>query len=202
MAVKSKSLKRTEGRGDLILGPFLCLVFRSIDAPPFLPNHLCDHGRVFSNPGGDRNCAFGTMHNGRTPRTPHWQDHFLHREGRNHETAVSLGDLVRFKTASGQYSEGLVIHRIVEKRSNRPSSSSSAPIVVGHSASRPRSVSSPRPRLTKPIRRHCLASRRCWNPRSQGRQTTSCGQPSRGCQGRQATGEKTCPNALACAAPN
>ncbi len=28
----------------------------------------------------------------------------------------ALGDLVRFKTASGQYSEGLVIHRIVEKR--------------------------------------------------------------------------------------
>ena len=28
----------------------------------------------------------------------------------------SLGDLVRFKTASGQYSEGIVIHRIVEKR--------------------------------------------------------------------------------------
>ena len=28
----------------------------------------------------------------------------------------SLGDLVRFKTTSGQYSEGIVIHRIVEKR--------------------------------------------------------------------------------------
>jgi hypothetical protein len=28
----------------------------------------------------------------------------------------SLGDLVRFKTASGQYSEGIVIHQIVEKR--------------------------------------------------------------------------------------
>ena len=28
----------------------------------------------------------------------------------------SLGDLVRFKTATGQYAEGIVIHRIVEKR--------------------------------------------------------------------------------------
>ncbi|MGZ3396201.1 MAG: hypothetical protein ACXWPK_19060, partial [Isosphaeraceae bacterium] len=32
----------------------------------------------------------------------------------NSET--DLGDLVRFKTTSGQYSEGIVIHRIVEKR--------------------------------------------------------------------------------------
>ncbi len=28
----------------------------------------------------------------------------------------SLGDLVRFKTTTGQYAEGIVIHRIVEKR--------------------------------------------------------------------------------------
>ena len=28
----------------------------------------------------------------------------------------TLGDLVRFKTATGQYAEGLVIHRIIEKR--------------------------------------------------------------------------------------
>jgi hypothetical protein len=27
-----------------------------------------------------------------------------------------LGDLVRFKTTTGQYAEGIVIHRIVEKR--------------------------------------------------------------------------------------
>jgi hypothetical protein len=28
----------------------------------------------------------------------------------------SLGDLVRFKTTTGQFAEGFVIHRIVEKR--------------------------------------------------------------------------------------
>ncbi len=28
----------------------------------------------------------------------------------------SLGDLVRFKTTTGQFAEGIVIHRIVEKR--------------------------------------------------------------------------------------
>ncbi len=28
----------------------------------------------------------------------------------------ALGDLVRFKTTTGQFSEGIVIHRIVEKR--------------------------------------------------------------------------------------
>lgn len=28
----------------------------------------------------------------------------------------SLGDLVRFKTTTGRFSEGIVIHRIVEKR--------------------------------------------------------------------------------------
>ena len=28
----------------------------------------------------------------------------------------SLGDLVRFKTTTGKFSEGIVIHRIVEKR--------------------------------------------------------------------------------------
>ena len=28
----------------------------------------------------------------------------------------TLGDLVRFKTSTGQYIDGLVIHRIVEKR--------------------------------------------------------------------------------------
>jgi hypothetical protein len=28
----------------------------------------------------------------------------------------SLGDLVRFKTTTGQFSEGIVIHRIIEKR--------------------------------------------------------------------------------------
>ncbi|HKM53493.1 MAG TPA: hypothetical protein VJY33_08780 [Isosphaeraceae bacterium] len=27
-----------------------------------------------------------------------------------------LGDLVRFKTTTGQFSEGIIIHRIVEKR--------------------------------------------------------------------------------------
>ena len=27
-----------------------------------------------------------------------------------------LGDLVRFKTTTGQFAEGIVIHRIVEKR--------------------------------------------------------------------------------------
>ena len=28
----------------------------------------------------------------------------------------SLGDLVRFKTTTGRFSEGIIIHRIVEKR--------------------------------------------------------------------------------------
>jgi hypothetical protein len=28
----------------------------------------------------------------------------------------SLGDLVRFKTTTGQFAEGIIIHRIVEKR--------------------------------------------------------------------------------------
>ncbi len=28
----------------------------------------------------------------------------------------SLGDLVRFKTTTGQFAEGIVIHRIIEKR--------------------------------------------------------------------------------------
>jgi hypothetical protein len=28
----------------------------------------------------------------------------------------ALGDLVRFKTTTGQFSEGIIIHRIVEKR--------------------------------------------------------------------------------------
>ena len=28
----------------------------------------------------------------------------------------SLGDLVRFKTSTGQFAEGFVIHRIIEKR--------------------------------------------------------------------------------------
>jgi hypothetical protein len=45
----------------------------------------------------------------------HCRDHFL-QEGETMNRPFSLGDLVRFKTTSGQYSEGIVIHRIVEKR--------------------------------------------------------------------------------------
>jgi len=45
----------------------------------------------------------------------HRRDHFL-QEGETMKGPFSLGDLVRFKTVSGQYAEGIVIHRIVEKR--------------------------------------------------------------------------------------
>jgi hypothetical protein len=74
-----------------------------------------NNSRRFFEIGPDRTGFSGKIESERILRTAHRRDH-LHQEGETMKRPFSLGDLVRFKTTGGQFTEGIVIHRIVEKR--------------------------------------------------------------------------------------